>query len=274
MKKLLTGIGLTLLLTACGGDKTPNAGFTTLTGTLVEAAPDASDTNLTTKAWAGGAGTVQLVSTRSKGSDVVLSSGTVQANGAFAVDLKAPTGDLSAVSEASGQLDSLANTFITTLVGGDIRPALNCTGAPAVSDVAARTAFGGLKVDTNRDGYAFPLTVTGSETQTSGSYTIRLGLLMYADRPVNITGQEVCTASAPEGSISYTTSYNVRLGQGWNKLAVSSAIAVQDGTPASITITNGADSGAFPSDNWVFQPQGTGFAQSLSLKSLKLPALR
>ena len=72
MKKLLTGIGLTLLLTACGGDKTPNAGFTTLTGILVENAADASDTTLTTKACTGGAGTVKLVNIGASDNDMAL----------------------------------------------------------------------------------------------------------------------------------------------------------------------------------------------------------
>lgn len=272
MKKLLTGIGLTLLLTACGGDKTPNADFKTLSGTLVEADFNASGTNLATKAWTGGAGTVKVVSTNANGSDNILSTGTLQANGAFSVQLQAPTKGLEAFPVKD--LDTLANAFITSLLDMDVRQALNCSGTPTVSDAAAQTALGGLTVDAGKDGYAFPITLTGSSNQTSGAYTFKMGLLMYTDRPVNVTGSQVCTASVPEGSINYTTNYNLRLGQGWNKMTISSTLASQGGSPSVITITNAADSGSFPSDTWVFMNSGTGFGQSLSLKSLNLPTLR
>lgn len=272
MKRLLTGMSLALLLTACGGNQAPNADFTTLSGTLVEADFNASGTNLVTKAWTGGAGTVKVVSTNANGSDNILSTGTLQANGAFSVQLQAPTSGLGAVSVAD--LDKLANAFIVSLLDMDIRPALNCSGQPTVSDMAAQTAFGGLKVDAGKDGYAFPMTLAGSENQSSGSLVLKMGLLMYTDRPVNVTGSQVCTASVPEGSINYTTNYNLRLGQGWNKMTISSTLASQGGSPSVITITNAADSGSFPSDTWVFMNSGTGFGQSLSLKSLNLPTLR
>ncbi|AXG98215.1 hypothetical protein DVJ83_02510 [Deinococcus wulumuqiensis] len=266
-------MSLALLLTACGGDKTPNADFKTLSGTLVEADFNASGTNLVTKAWTGGAGTVKLVSASASASgDNILSTGTLQANGAFSVQLQAPTKGLEAFPVKD--LDTLANAFITSLLDMDVRQALNCSGQPTVSDMAAQTALGGLKVDAGKDGYAFPMTVAGSENQSSGSLVLKMGLMMYADRPVNVTGSQVCTASVPEGRINYTTNYNLRLGQGWNKMTISSTLASQGGSPSVITITNAADSGSFPSDTWVFMNSGTGFGQSLSLKSLNLPTLR
>ena len=264
-KPLLTAAALTLLLSACGGHEpavTPPAALTTLTGTLVESV-ETDDLSLQTKAWTGGAGTVRVVSPNADGSDATVASGTLAASGAFSVALQAPTSPLEPVSAAD--LDSVTNAFVGGLLGDDLRDDLNCTGQPSLSDPSVRATVGVLRVDADQDGSALPLTLRGSETDTNVSLDLGLGVLMYADRPVNLTGREVCTLSDSTGSVNYTTNYDLRLAQGWNKVSFKSAVSVTATTQtATLTITTSAASGSFPTENWVFL-EGGDVATPLSL---------
>lgn len=276
MKKLLTGIGLTLLLTACGGDKTPNAGFTTLTGILVENAADASDTTLTTKAWTGGAGTVKLVNIGASDNDMALSSGTLQSNGAFSVELKNPTSGL--VTLSGSIIDDISSLFTSNFLNQgnvDLRQLLSCTGQPTLSATGVQMTAASLDIDAGKDGSALPLTATKSADDHDPTGSVYFGMLIYVDRPVEVTGGQDCQANTDRGGLRYTTAYNLKLGQGWNKVTFGSdLVAKQDQGKQPVVITVSATSGNFPTNNWVFLGDGAMIGQSLSLKSLKLPALR
>lgn len=253
MKHFLPVAALTLLLSACGQYEPAvnnSVALKTLTGTLVEPV-ETDDLSLQTRAWTGGAGSVRVVSPNADGSDATVASGTLAASGAFSVTLQTPTSPLEPVTAAD--LDSVTNAFVEGLLDGDVRDDLNCTGQPTLSDASVRATVGVLRVDADKDGSALPLTLRGSETDTNVSLDLGLGVLMYADRPVNLTGSEVCTLSDSTGSVNYTTNYDLRLAQGWNKVSFKSAVSVTATTQtATLTITTSAASGSFPTDNWVF----------------------
>lgn len=258
MKYLLPAAAVTLLLSACTRNEPPvpvaPVALNTLTGTLVEVL-DSDAPTLQTRAWTGGAGTVQVVSPGADDSDVVVASGTLQANGAFSVALKAPTSPLEPVR--ASDLDDITNAFVTGLLDGDIRQYLNCTGQPVLSDAAAQATYARLKVDASKDGYALPVTLSGNETDTNASFNLGLGVLMYADRAVTFTGSEVCTLSEGGNRATYTTNYDLRLAQGWNKVSFRTDLsATKKDQDVTVTISTSSASGYFPSDNWVYMGAG------------------
>lgn len=242
MKKILTVSALTLLITACGGPNMPNA-VTSVSGTVVEMvppAPTATEYTLTTKAWTGGAGTVngQMDSSVTK-----IKLGDLAASGAFTATLPAPAdADLA--------------------VGGNINVDPSCTGQYQVSEPAARIGMLGVTVDVadaTKDGTIAPVAATIKDTTNSAgtgvlSLNVQAGFLMYADRAVNVSGSQTCNRTSGGFTYPETVKFDLNLVKGWNRVTFKDE--------GSITYTNEAvtaaqetlsiTSGSLPSDKWLW----------------------
>lgn len=240
MKKiaLIFGVGLVALV-SCPQPQVDSS-LTKVSGTVVDnATPTADPFNLVTAAWTGGAGDVL----GRIGSGTATKLGSVAANGTF-------TAILPATVDAA-----LLHSFDpSNTIGAD------CTGQLTVSDTSARTAGLTFTVDASKDGSILPFTSTGqiNETAKTANLAIKAGSLIYADRPLSITGSQTCKDNSLGLPLSVQLTSSLNLLKGWNLVTVTETL--------NITATTGSgtfslQSGSLPTDQWVY---GDGLASPLS----------
>lgn len=245
MKKLSAALLFgTLALTACGGDKTPAvSAVTSVSGTVVERDTTKGDElNLVTMPWTGGAGKVVMFSRTAD----ELATGTLNANGSFSLALPA--------NVATDQL-------------GDYNPnndtSTSCTGKFSVSDPNVRGTSAQLGVVANKTGTIQPTLGQGSYNAGSqtGEMDITVGVLLYVDRAVNMTGSSNCKVDDTPG----TMTINMHLAKGWNLITVTEKGIMNKGV-YSMNMT--MESGKLPTNNWLYSAIDE---QSLKSQSLKIP---
>lgn len=256
MKKtllLMCGAGL-LTLASCGGPGGTSS-LNSVSGTVVER-DLSSQTSLLTKAWTGGAGVVngKIGSTTTK-------LGDLKTDGTFTATLPTP---------AASDLET-GNDY------ADPGSANGCTGKANVSDPNAKVAGLSVTVDaagTAHDGEIAPITSKVTDGRnTSGVGTVsgsgKMGLLIYADHSVSISGNFTCPMSSAGGNFSGTVKYDLNLVKGWNAITVGqeSTISYSANTPTSITSNVTISTSGLPSDKWVFG-SGDGVPQG-SLQELQ-----
>lgn len=229
MKNLvwITGIGLALTLTACNSkDDSPKAStFSSYSGTVVIA--DYSGDTLPAKTWTGGTGIV-------KGyvNDTVLTSGTLNANGSFSLNLPTP-----------------ADTQLETVNGNEpIVPSTSdeqCSNnSMKVSDANARTVSLDLEASVNNQDTDLTNITTTVKGQTVQG---KVGMFVYSDRPTKFTGTMTCTTTSEGYKVTETYNMNVSLGKGWNKVTTD----VNTQTSGNTMQTNlTVSSGNLPTDKW------------------------
>lgn len=256
MKKFLVGVGLTLVLASCGGPQTPvSRTVNNVSGTVVEVSTSDNGLNMIPKAWTGGAGTV-IVRTSE---DAELSRSTLKADGTFTVNLPTPTSGLKPMDVADLQ---------------DLTPTdtdgLTCTGTPTASGSGVQGTGAHLTVDAAKDGAIAPMTITGSQSTTTKSQSIKWGGLVYVNGPMTIKGTRTCTGSGNGNNATLGATFNVELQAGWNLLTLEMSETLQKtgDTTGNWTATASITSGSLPTNQWVF----TGDS-ALSLAS-SAPALR
>lgn len=246
----------TLLLASCRGQDTPAVTTSTsVSGTVREfGIPGPGDIVIPTTAWTGGAGTVKATIT--DGGTQGATSAALNGSGAFTLTL--PT----AIPAQSLSSD----IFIVSGADG-----LSCTGTPTVSDPAAQFATLEVEVAAGKSGPIAPgrLSQTGAATASAG-FSYELGVLIYADRPVSITGSQTCTLNQGGQPSTVTTSLNLNLGLGWNKATTTANFSYN---AQQLTLTGVAlNSGAFPTEEWIYLDSDTLASAALHRPALKLPA--
>ncbi len=247
MKSPLAFLLLPALLLAACNPKAPPA-VSTLSGTVAEGGVDSDqDRNpiLTTKAWSGGAGIVNLELPRNSDKPaVVLASAPLSAEGKFSfASLPAPAAsDLTAIS--------------------DKKLPENCTGELKYSDPAAKGNGLSVMVKTEKkSGEA------RQETVDTATNTIKASTLFYVDRDIKISGTQTCTQQADSATFVYTNNNDVQLYKGWNTVVLSSQVTLTPATattPATVTSKTSARNGDLGAAKWYVFENG---AQSLSLKN-------
>ncbi|WP_288432465.1 hypothetical protein [uncultured Deinococcus sp.] len=241
----------TLLLASCHGQNTPTVTtYTSTSGTVRElGTPGANDMVAPTTAWTGGAGTIQA--TVADAGTQGATSASLASNGTFTLPL--PTN----VKTRSLSSDEF------TLPGSE---ELGCAGTPTVSDPAARFAVLNVNVSAGKQGPVDPVRIsfTGTVNAPTG-LSIESGAFLYADRPVSITGTQTCTLTESGETYTLTSSLNMTLGQGWNKVTATEIIS---DSGASLNLT----SGTFPTEEWVYLDGSALTSAAVHRAASKLPA--
>lgn len=219
-------VGLALTLSACGSNDSnaPKAAtFSSYSGTVVQQ-DTSSATTLKPKAWTGGAGTVKAYV-----GDTLLTSGALNANGSFTINLPAP---------AASELQQVSDSEFTDNSADSNYSCSNNT--IKISNTAAKTAALELKAVTSSG----QVTLHNAIGDVNNKVTV--GVFIYADQAFTVTGTATC--SNIEDNLSTTTiTYNISLKQGWNKVSDSITIKVGNGKK---TYTDSYTSGNLPTNNW------------------------
>lgn len=259
-------MGLSLLMTACGGGQVTPSAVAAVSGTVVEAVPVtdmATEYTLQTKPWTGGAGVVkgELETTTTP-----MKLGDLAASGNFTATLPSP------------QASEL-------MAAGDLNVGDSCTGQYKVSDTTAKIALLGLSVDVAnpaRDGGIAPLVLSlKGNINTVGTGTaafdMQIGLLVYSDRALTMTGNENCQATAEGFNYTQATSLDLRLATGWNLVTFKDAgnLTYTDGDVTAAQETLSLKSGSLPTNKWVWgggglSPLGVSKGFNLSIKPADL----
>jgi hypothetical protein len=235
-----------LFLAACTSKAPPVVNA--LSGTLADGGVDTDSEGkfvLESRAWTGGAGTVNLELPRNSAQPaVVLASAPLGADGKFSfASLPVPAAsDLIAIS--------------------DEKLPENCTGEIKFSDPAARGNSLTVMVKTeNESGEA------RQQTVDTAAQTVKFSTLFYVDRAVKITGMQTCAQQTGSATFAYVTDNDVQLHKGWNTVVLSSQVTATPATattPATVTSQTSARNGDLGTAKWYVFGNS---AQSLSLKN-------
>lgn len=233
---LLALASATLLLASCNRDLPPSD-LTSVSGTLKEATFNEQTLAFGTTAWTGGAGT--LIAVGDDGEEVARTA--LGADGAFSLSLPR----------------TLAAERLTELDVSELNAVAGCTGT-LKSSARANGALASFSVDAGKDGEVAPAAfrVNRDSAGNPTDITVTVGMLVYVDRSVTITGSQTCTENGVTGRLNV----DWKLGQGWNK--VSTSFTLSDTASGTINLT----SGTLPAD-WLYL-EGTGAASPLGAASL------
>lgn len=227
---LIFGLGLATLV-SCPQPQAPENNLKTVSGTVVEDDTPEDSFKVVTKPWTGGAGNV-MGSYVAASAPSAVKLGNVAVDGTFSATVPS-TVDAALLSEFSSEVNE------------------GCTGNLNVSDKKVRGVNMTLAVDANKDGQIQPLLLSGmvDEKAEKANFKFELGGLMYVDRPVNVTGSQVCLFPFIGLDENIPTTVNMKLKKGWNYVAFTFSLAAdKEGTTSAGTIT----SGKLPTDKWLF----------------------
>lgn len=193
-------------------------GLQSLNGLLMESGGLNGGT-LVLNPWSGGAGALTVTLS---GTEVTRAA--VQVGGTFTLTLP-----------------SAVDATLLPAVTADTFGASGCAAAPHLSSADARGALAGLRVLTGSSTPVAP--ATASATLVNGvprAWVSATGLLVFVDRPLNVTGTVTCALGGGAGPATF----DLALVPGWNQ--VSSALAVNS-AGSSLSVTGGS----WPSGTWV-----------------------